>query len=44
MDWIDNADSYKCPVCGYECDNPNRYNGQCPKCGFVPDKEERREE
>lgn len=32
--WIDNADSYICPVCGFETDNPNRYDARCPRCGF----------
>lgn len=34
--WQDNADSYKCPYCDYECNNPNYLEGQgkfCPKCG-----------
>ena len=35
--WIDNADSWLCPVCGFETPNPNRYNhAQCPRCGFRP--------
>ena len=35
MHWIDNADSYICPVCGLETDNPNRYDSaKCPVCGF----------
>lgn len=34
--WIDNADSWICPYCGYECDNPNKIPGnKCPKCGFM---------
>lgn len=39
-DWIDNCDSYTCPDCGFECDNPLRHSkiAQCPKCGFVPEK------
>lgn len=33
--WIDNADSWVCPYCGYECDNPNKLpDGKCQKCGF----------
>ena len=33
--WIDNADSWVCPCCGYECDNPNKLpDSKCPKCGF----------
>lgn len=38
MDWIDNADSYICPVCRYEISNPLVNNACCPKCGFVPDR------
>jgi hypothetical protein len=33
--WIDNADSYFCSACGYECNNPykTKYNGvTCPNC------------
>lgn len=33
--WIDNADSYICSQCGYECNNPNneRYGAAvCPRC------------
>lgn len=37
--WIDNADSYKCPICGYETGNPNHHNKQCPVCGFIADKD-----
>lgn len=34
--WIDNADSYICPDCGFETNNPNKLeNKACPKCGFV---------
>lgn len=38
-DWIDNADSYICPVCGFECNNPNTFHGKCPKCGFIATKD-----
>ena len=34
--WIDNADSYICSACGYECNNPNKekYGADvCPNCG-----------
>ena len=34
--WIDNADSYICSICGYECNNPNKekYRADvCPNCG-----------
>lgn len=40
--WVDNADSYICPVCGFETDNPNRYkSSRCPKCKFqdIKDRE-----
>lgn len=39
MNWIDNADSYICPVCGFETDNPNKFRAKCPVCGFIADKE-----
>lgn len=36
-DYIDNADSYICPICGNEIANPNKYeNNKCPICGFEP--------
>lgn len=37
--WIDNADSYICPVCRCEVNNPNRFYGICPKCGFTDEKD-----
>lgn len=33
--WKDNADSYVCSACGYECNNPNKLPGgpnECPEC------------
>lgn len=33
--WIDNADSYLCPECGFEVNNPAKVNLTCPRCGFV---------
>lgn len=36
MNWINNTDTYNCPVCGFECNNPNKLpNGttHCPRCG-----------
>ena len=39
--WIDNADSYICPLCGYETNNPNRFHGKCPICGFMDVKDMR---
>lgn len=38
--WIDNADSYICPDCGFETDSPAKYPGcKCPKCGFQDEKD-----
>ncbi len=35
--WIDNADSYICPICGFETGSLSRYKEcACPKCGFKP--------
>ena len=42
MDWIDNADSYLCPVCRMEVSTPTKYNYHCPRCGFVADRDERK--
>lgn len=33
--WIDNADSYLCPECGFEVNNPAKVNLTCPRCGFI---------
>lgn len=38
-EWIDNCDSYICPVCRFETDNPNKYHCICPKCGFIADSD-----
>ncbi len=38
--WIDNADSWICPICGFETGSPAKYEGcRCPKCGFQDDKD-----
>lgn len=38
--WIDNADSYICPDCFLEVNNPNKYAGcACPRCGFQDEKD-----
>lgn len=37
--WIDDADCYRCPVCGYETHNPRNHGYKCPKCGFVADED-----
>lgn len=42
--WIDNADSYICPVCRFETNNPNRYAGaKCPYCGFQAEEDKNRD-
>ena len=36
--WKDNADSYICSNCGFECNNPNKLPygpSRCPKCNAV---------
>ena len=33
LNWIDNADSYVCPKCRAEVDNPAKTEGRC-RCGF----------
>lgn len=43
--WIDDADSWNCPICGFSTGNPNRYPGcKCPVCGFQADKDKKLEE
>ena len=38
--WIDNADSWICPVCYLEVPSPAKYVGcKCPKCGFQDEKD-----
>lgn len=37
--WIDNADSYICPICRFETNNPNKYDCKCPRCGFMDAKD-----
>lgn len=40
--WIDDADRYRCPICGFETGNPANYEGcKCPKCGFQDEKDRR---
>lgn len=41
--WIDNADSWVCPVCGEEVRDPGKYPGcKCPNCGFQDEKDKNR--
>jgi rubredoxin len=38
--WLDNADSWICPICGFETSSPAKYEGcKCPKCGFQDEKD-----
>ena len=38
--WIDNADSYICPICGFETDSPAKFPGcKCPLCGYQDPKD-----
>lgn len=38
--WLDNADSWICPICGFETVSPAKYeNCKCPKCGFQDKKD-----
>ena len=40
MNWIDNADSWICPVCRLEVSSPAKYKDcKCPKCGFQDAKD-----
>ena len=43
--WIDDADAWICPICGFETNNPNKYKGaKCPKCGFQDEKDKNKEQ
>ena len=38
--WIDDADHYICPICGFETSSPAKYEGcKCPNCGFQDEKD-----
>lgn len=37
--WLDNADSYICPICGEEVNNPRKFGCKCPICGFQDEKD-----
>ena len=41
LEWIDNADSWLCPICRMEVSAPTKYNYHCPKCGFITERDER---
>lgn len=44
VNWIDDADCYRCPICGYETHNPNQHGCKCPVCGFIADIDKNRVE
>lgn len=39
MHWIDNADSYICPICMTEVYTPAHHGYRCPICGFMDEKD-----
>ena len=40
MHWIDDADSWICPICGFNTSSPAKYDGcKCPVCGFQDPKD-----
>ena len=39
LEWIDNADSWLCPVCRTEVWSPAAYNYHCPGCGFIAERD-----
>lgn len=43
LEWIDNADSWLCPICRTEVWSPAAYNYHCPGCGFIADRDKEKE-
>lgn len=43
LEWIDNADSWLCPICRTEVWSPTAYNYHCPGCGFIADRDKEKE-
>lgn len=41
LEWIDNADSWLCPICRMEISTPTKYNYHCPKCGFIAERDKK---
>ena len=40
LHWIDDADHWRCPICGLEVGNPEYYpDCRCPVCGFQDEKD-----
>lgn len=39
LEWIDNADSWLCPICRTEVWSPAAYNYKCPWCGFYAERD-----
>lgn len=43
LEWINNADSWLCPVCRTEVWSPVVYNYHCPECGFIAERDKNKE-
>ena len=42
LHWIDDADHWRCPICGLEAGNPAYYpDCRCPICGFQDEKDKK---
>lgn len=41
FEWIDNADSWLCPICRAEVWSPTVYGYHCPKCGFIAERDKK---
>lgn len=39
LHWIDNADSWLCPICLKEVSTPTMHQYRCPRCGFMDEKD-----
>lgn len=39
LHWLDNADSWLCPICLMEVNTPTQYGYKCPRCGFMDEKD-----
>ena len=45
LHWIDDADHWRCPICGFEAGNPAYYHDcRCPICGFQDEKDKNEED
>lgn len=41
LEWIDNADSWLCPVCRTEVWSPVIYSYHCPNCDFIAERDKK---